>query len=388
MGRLCHPTPQIGAFLASICDRILIMAAHRILIVDDQHEVRRMLSTSLRTLGPEIEVVDVPSGEEALLVASRRPVDLLISDVRLPGLSGLELMARVHKRNPELKTILITGLTDPKVRREVAEAGVTAFFYKPLEMPDFLDAVERCLGLVETFFPLPPVVEPEKAVPEAPPITLAERLADLRKAIDATAIILLDQQGEVSARAGELPNTDLEVSLLSTITDAIKADARVAEVLGMKDPESLLCVSGEQYGLYATHAGHSNAVLAIIPHTAKVDMGATGRLLTSAVKEIKTILVKNEENEQPQLVEAEKVIETVQAIEELENLPPLELPEIDAIFGQVAQQPVATTDLDAFWDSLAEQSEMGNPLDANTITFEQARKLGLAPGEEKKPPAP
>ena len=92
--------PQIGAFLASICDRILIMAAHRILIVDDQHEVRRMLSTSLRTLGPEIEVVDVPSGEEALLVASRRPVDLLISDVRLPGLSGLELMARVHKRNP------------------------------------------------------------------------------------------------------------------------------------------------------------------------------------------------------------------------------------------------------------------------------------------------
>ena len=171
-----------------------------------------MLSTSLRTLGPEIEVVDVPSGEEALLVASRRPVDLLISDVRLPGLSGLELMARVHKRNPELKTILVTGLTDDKIRRQVAEAGASAFFYKPLEMSDFLDAVERCLGLVETFFPLPPVVEPEKTVPEAPPITLAERLADLRKAIDATAIILLDQQGEVSARAGELPNTDLEVS--------------------------------------------------------------------------------------------------------------------------------------------------------------------------------
>ena len=347
-----------------------------------------MLSASLRTLGPEIEVVDVPSGEEALLVASRRPVDLLISDVRLPGLSGLELMARVHKRNPELKTILVTGLTDDTIRRQVAEAGASAFFYKPLEMSDFLDAVERCLGLVETFFPLPPVVEPEKTVPEAPPITLGERLADLRKAIDATAIILLDQQGEVSARAGELPNTDLEVSLLSTITDAIKADARVAEVLGMKDPESLLCISGAQYGLYATHAGHSNAVLAIIPHTAKVDMGTTGHLLTSAVKEIKTLLVKKEEEEQPQLTEAEKVIETVQAIEELENLPPLELPEIDAIFGQVAQQPVATTDLDAFWDSLAEQSEMGNPSDANTITFEQARKLGLAPGEEKKPPAP
>jgi CheY-like chemotaxis protein len=363
------------------------MAAHRILIVDDQHEVRRMLSASLRTLGPEIEVVDVPSGEEALLVAYRRPVDLLISDVRLPGITGLELMARVHKRNPELKTILVTGLTDDRIRRQVAEAGATAFFYKPIEMPDFLDVVERCLGLVETFFPMPPVVEPEKAVPEAPTITLAERLADLRKTLEATAIILLDQKGEVSARAGDLPNTDLEVSLLSTVIDAINAGARVAEVLGMKEPESLLYVSGVQYGLYATHAGLSNAVLAIIPHTAKADLGATGRLLTSAVKDIQAVLGKKEE-EQPQLIEAEKVIETVQSIEQMENLPPLELPEIDAIFGQVAQQPVNATELDAFWDSLADQSETGNPLDANTITFEQARKLGLAPGEEKKPPSP
>ena len=346
-----------------------------------------MLSTSLRTLGPEIEVVDVPSGEEALLVASRRPVDLLISDVRLPGLSGLELMARVHKRNPELKTILVTGLTDEKIRRQVAEAGTNAFFYKPIELPDFLDAVERCLGLVETIFPMPPVVEPDTPIPEAPPVTIGERLTDLRKSIEATAIILLDQQGEVSARAGELPNTDLEVTLLSTVTDAIKADARVAEVLGMKDPESLLCISGPQYGLYATHAGHANALLAIIPQTVKVDMGTTARLLTAAIKDVQAILVKKGEA-QPQLNEAERVIETVQSIGELENLPPLELPEIDAIFGQVAQQPVNATDLDAFWDSLAEQSEMDNPLDANTITFEQARKLGLAPGEEKKPPSP
>lgn len=377
--------PPISPFY-QYCDRILIMAERRILIVDDQHEVRRMLSSWLRTLGSEIEVVDVPSGEEALLVAYRRPVDLLVSDVRLPGISGLELMARVHKRYPGLKTILVTGLTDPQIRRQVAEAGASAFFYKPIEMADFLDAVERCLGLVETFFPLPPVVEPETAIPAAASITLADRLANLRKDLDATAIFLLDPTGEVSARAGDFPNTDLEVALISKIIDAVKAGARVAEVLGMKEPESLLYVSGAHYGLFVTHVGLSNVVLAIIPRTVKVDTGVTGRLLTSAVKEIQTTLGKEEE--QPQQVEAEKVIETVQAIEQLENLPPLELPEIDAIFGQVSQQPVATTDLDAFWDSLAEQNETENPLDANTITFEQARKLGLAPGEEKKQPPP
>lgn len=368
-------------------NRILTMAEHRILIVDDQTEVRRMLSSWLRTLGPEIEVVDVPSGEEALLVAYRRPVSLLVSDVRLPGISGLELMERVHKRYPELKTILVTGLTDPKIRHQVAEVGATAFFYKPIEMADFLDAVERCLGLVETHFPFPPVAEPETAVPEAAPVTLAERLANLRKDLDAITIILLDPKGEVSARAGDLPNTDLEVALISKIIDAVKAGARVAEVLGLKDPESLLYISGAQYGLFAVHVGFSNVVLAIVPHTAKVDTGVTGRLLTSAVKDIQAALTKHEE-QHLQLAETEQVIETVQAIEQFENLPPLELPEIDAIFVQKAQQPVATTELDAFWDSLAEQSETENPEDANTISFEQARKLGLAPGEEKKQTPP
>jgi CheY-like chemotaxis protein len=363
------------------------MVEHRILIVDDQHEMRRMFSAWLQTLGSEIEVVDVPSGEEALLVAYRRPVSLLVSDVRLPGISGLELMARVHKRYPDLKTILVTGLTDSKIRRQVADAGATAFFYKPIEMADFLDAVERCLGLVETHFPLPPVAEPETPVSEAAPISLADRLGNLRKTLDAIAIILLDPKGDISARAGDLPNIDLEIALLSKIIDAVKAGARVAEVLGLKDPESLLYISGAQYGLFAVHVGLSNVVLAIVPNTTKVDTGVTGRLLISAVKDIQSALAKKE-TAPLKLVETERVIETVQAIEKLENLPPLEMPEIDAIFGQLSQQPVIATDLDAFWDSLAEQSEKENLADANTISFEQALKLGLAPGDQKKPSPP
>jgi len=58
-----------------------------------------MLSTSLRTLGPEIEVWMFPPVRKPCWWLPR-PVDLLISDVRLPGLSGLELMARVHNAIP------------------------------------------------------------------------------------------------------------------------------------------------------------------------------------------------------------------------------------------------------------------------------------------------
>src|SRR5512133_2743145 len=129
------------------------MAKHRILLVDDQHEIRRMLRAGLETLGPDYQITDVPSAEEAMLVISRHPIDLLICDIRLPGMTGLELKAKVQRRNPDLKVILITGLTDTKIRKQVADAGVDGFFTKPLVLADLLDAVERIVGEVQTFLP-------------------------------------------------------------------------------------------------------------------------------------------------------------------------------------------------------------------------------------------
>ncbi|NTW35931.1 MAG: diguanylate cyclase, partial [Syntrophobacteraceae bacterium] len=136
----------------------------RVLIVDDQHEVRRMLAASLRTLGKNFDVLEVPSGEEALLISSQLSLDLVVADVRLPGMSGLEMVARLQKRTPQTRIILVTGVDEPRLRRQVADAGADAFFYKPVEMADFLDAVERCLGLAGEAFPLPPVAEEPVAV--------------------------------------------------------------------------------------------------------------------------------------------------------------------------------------------------------------------------------
>ena len=150
------------------------MEPYRILIVDDQRDIRRMLRAGLDTLGVKFLVVDVPSGEEAMLVITRQHFDLLITDVRLPGISGLELILQAKARNPGLKLILITGVPDTTIRQRVIEAGADAFFFKPLDMADFLDAVERCLGLVETLLPPAPVLsEPD----EKPVQTLPERLS-------------------------------------------------------------------------------------------------------------------------------------------------------------------------------------------------------------------
>src|SRR5512139_4006812 len=166
------------------------MANPCILIVDDQRDIIRLIHSSLQTLGHELELVDAPSGEEALLVASQRKVSLLVADYLLPGISGVELMRKIKVRNPELKTIFISGYNERKARDEMLQAGGVAIFDKPIPMADFLDSVERSLGLVRTIFPPESTLETEEHRQ-----TLSELLVGFRQKIKADAVFLISDRG-------------------------------------------------------------------------------------------------------------------------------------------------------------------------------------------------
>ncbi len=84
-----------------------------ILIVDDDAEVREILAETLMELG--YAVAQAASGEEALpMLEARRDIDMVISDVRMPGMSGLEMVAAARLRRPELRVILISGYFLPQ----------------------------------------------------------------------------------------------------------------------------------------------------------------------------------------------------------------------------------------------------------------------------------
>jgi CheY-like chemotaxis protein len=99
------------------------MSAPCILLVDDQRDIVRLLHSTLQTLGHKLDIVDAPSGEEALLEASRRTVDLLVTDYLLPGISGVELLRKIKLRSPNLKVIFISGMTERKARQEMLNGG-------------------------------------------------------------------------------------------------------------------------------------------------------------------------------------------------------------------------------------------------------------------------
>ena len=353
------------------------MGKHRILIVEDQRDVRRLLRAGLETLELDLEIIDVPSGEEALLLTTRQPFDVLVADVRLPGISGLELKKRAKVNNPDLKLILITGLTDPDVRQQIFDAGADAFFFKPLEMADFLDAVERCLGLAGAG--LPPLSLGDLGTQSA---SLAERLASLRQLLQAVAILLVDERGRVAARAGELPTAFDEHSLVPYLLAAFSANEKVTHYLGGNPSEDFLFFRGEEYDLIMSQVGHPLGLVAVLPQgTPSEQMGIAYQALHSAVQglvpTLKEMGAALQTLEEPQEILPEVEAESESALPEIPE-------EIETLFDPSVRQTIKPEDVDAFWDQLVENNFEAGVLNADAISYDQARQLGLTPSEESK----
>jgi len=110
-----------------------------ILIVDDEAEIRDMLSEVMQSGEEKFEVVTATGGVDALLFIGERKPQLLILDIMMAGMNGYEVCRRVkgNAATRKIKIVAITGKLDPAIRRSVLEAGADLFFTKPLQIVEF-----------------------------------------------------------------------------------------------------------------------------------------------------------------------------------------------------------------------------------------------------------
>lgn len=124
------------------------MADSRILIVDDEAAERVTLGEVLRLEGYRISLAG--SGEEALsLMAQGGGFDLVILDLRLPGLNGLQVLEKLHHSNPEVIVILITGYGALETAIQAMRHGAYDYLLKPCPVEDILATVRRGLSELE-----------------------------------------------------------------------------------------------------------------------------------------------------------------------------------------------------------------------------------------------
>jgi DNA-binding response OmpR family regulator len=413
-----------------------------VLIVDDALELGRLLQTALTSLEAQLAVAVVPSAEEALLEASRSKIDLLVSDVRLPGMSGMELVRKIRVRHPAMKVIMITGLTEARVEKEAQEVGADYFLRKPLKISVFLENAQECLGLEvtktaanyavsasnknldkpvsehtrksqplhseEEKYPeatantfkkeaAPAAEEPrKKTAPMAPGVIekhntggiTSALLERLRSALDAQAVFLLEDRGLVLARAGNLPNSQVENQLIPSILAVMGASGLVSHLLSQRETNFVQFFHGDYFDLVIKPEDRNILVVALKP-------GQSPLRLALTLEEMQTLQVSHTLSQQvqgkPQVEFAPSTQTQVEGIEEKQSSKPVKakqpeevsmgekimLDKLEKLVGKEVETG-KKEEAESFWADSLDDDQM-KPTGPDLISFDQASQLGLTP---------
>jgi len=115
-----------------------------LLIVDDEVQILAALRRSLRKEG--YRIITAESTVRALELLAEYPVDLVLSDHKMPGMSGVELLAEARRLRPAAVRILITGWTEAVPKDEMESVGIEAMIPKPWDDAQLKDCLRRALG--------------------------------------------------------------------------------------------------------------------------------------------------------------------------------------------------------------------------------------------------
>lgn len=117
----------------------------RILIADDDDDLRQALAQLLELEG--FAIAGAPDGPTALRLADATAYDLILLDVKMPGPDGLEVLAELHARQPNVPIIMMSGQTGRNTVANALRYGANDFILKPFNDEFVLLAVKRALGL-------------------------------------------------------------------------------------------------------------------------------------------------------------------------------------------------------------------------------------------------
>jgi CheY-like chemotaxis protein len=141
-------------------------ASHKVLVVDDDPAVRKSIDRVLTSKG--YAVITAENGEEALRKLNEEKYDLVYTDIRMPGISGLEVAEQVKARKPWTPVVIITGYGTEAAEVRAKAAGVSSFVHKPLSPAMIEDSARDALAAPKAqVMALPTAAEAPKAEPAA-----------------------------------------------------------------------------------------------------------------------------------------------------------------------------------------------------------------------------
>jgi len=118
----------------------MIKIPARILLVDDEKDFSEMLSLRLKEMGEKVTIVF--NGKECLEILKKKKIDVIILDIRMPGMDGIEVLKQVRKKYPLIEVIMLTGHGSTETAVEGMKLGAFDYLLKPADFNDLLTKLE------------------------------------------------------------------------------------------------------------------------------------------------------------------------------------------------------------------------------------------------------
>jgi len=221
------------------------MPGKRILIVDDESKVGFFLKETLESLGRGYSVSHVESGEAALDEMARQPYELVVTDLRMPGMSGMDLLGRVQDLAPETRTILITAYGNEEIENQSRRLNAGHYFAKPFPIDEFTAVVQDMLDDQKSGAPVLNHDNLER---------ISQRLSDLRFEVGAQCILLADTHGKLLTEVGLTDGLSPE-ALTELMGGGFTSLFEVARHLHEGHAFNLTYHEGVRYDIYAANVG-------------------------------------------------------------------------------------------------------------------------------------
>jgi DNA-binding NtrC family response regulator len=198
------------------------MGKIRVLLVDDELEYAETLSDRLAEDGIDSRVAS--SGEEGLEALERNPPDVMVLDLRMPGMGGMELLEHARRDNPEVQVVVLTGHGGKEREQEALDRGAFEFLEKPVEYKGLRAVIQRAWGLTK---------RASKAVADDLRLSF---VGDLPGGSSGPA-------NSLDSRIGKLPEEALRVLLVDDEEDYVKS---LSERMALRDVDSETALSGKE----------------------------------------------------------------------------------------------------------------------------------------------
>lgn len=220
----------------------------RILLVDDEDQVIFVVSESLGKLGAQAEIVAASNGEEALEKIKETFFDLVITDLKMPKMDGVQLTEAIREISPETQVIWMTAFENKETQAKAEELAVSHFLAKPLDIADIRKIAREALQNTMA----------QRAKENAPQFSdsdgIKERIKRLKNDVNAFAVLLITTAGNIVETTGLTKDLNAD-TLAALIAGNFLASNEIAQMLGRESKFRLSYHESDQHNIYSYGVG-------------------------------------------------------------------------------------------------------------------------------------